>query len=58
MNKEKLERKNCNESCECNIVTKKTIDQKTTKIVREKIFDEKKLDPTHFGDWQVNCRHN
>ena len=18
--------------------------------------EEKKLDPTHFGDWQVNCR--
>lgn len=32
----------------------KTDKQSETKEQPKK--DDKKLDPTHFGDWQVNCR--
>ncbi len=53
--KEKSEEKNCDEACGCADVKD---DQKTEeKKSAEKIFDKKiELDPTRFGDWQVNCR--
>ena len=53
--KEKLsEQKNCRESCGCTSSDKMSEQQKS--IVKEVKIEEKKLDPTYFGDWQVNCR--
>lgn len=53
------EEKKCgNQSCAC-------ADEKKVKPANlpekqiptpEKKPEEEKLDPTHFGDWQVNCR--
>lgn len=50
-----LEKKNCGESCGCAVNQEKDKEQKEFKVVEEKPAEEK-LDPTHFGDWQVNCR--
>ena len=42
-----------NQSCDC----KESKDSDNIKLDSEtKKDDEKKLDPTHFGDWQVGCR--
>jgi len=49
--------KKCGESCGCAAEEKnKTTPQNLTALTEEKISTEEKLDPTHFGDWQVNCR--
>lgn len=46
--------KNCGkESCGC-AAAEKPQDQKKQQVEEKTI--EEKLDPTHFGDWQVNCR--
>jgi hypothetical protein len=51
-----LEQKKCGEGCGCATNAEKFTDQKNLKVVEEKKSEEQKLDPTHFGDWQVNCR--
>ncbi len=54
MNKPEI--KNCGEGCGCAVEKEAQLtDQKNLKIVEAKKAEEK-LDPTHFGDWQVNCR--
>lgn len=52
--------KNCGESCGegCGCAVEKEaqlLDQKNLKTLEVK-KEEEKLDPTHFGDWQINCR--
>jgi hypothetical protein len=56
MIKSKQETKNCSDSCSCKNEKKETVEirEKVKKEVASE--QEKKLDPTHFGDWQVNCR--
>ena len=53
----KPEEKKCGESCGCD-ATKNTqkspeVKSETAKIPEK---EEIKLDPTHFGDWQINGR--
>ena len=53
--------KNCkNSSCACgpkNPEIKKDHEKKAEEKAAEKLPEKKEeLDPTHFGDWQVNCR--
>jgi hypothetical protein len=48
--KEKSEQKNCGESCGCAEA------KNAQKTVEKKPEVKNELDPTHFGDWQVNCR--
>ena len=45
----------CSESCQCSDLKDKKIDEKLGEKPQQAIKNEK-LDPTHFGDWQVNCR--
>ncbi len=57
--KQQQENKKCgNESCEC--ASKKDeqtlVDLTTVANVSQNKKEDKILDPTHFGDWQVNCR--
>jgi hypothetical protein len=51
------EMKNCGEGCGCAVEkeTQLKAEQKNLKIAEVKKAEEK-LDPTHFGDWQINCR--
>ncbi len=55
----KPEEKNCgNSSCGCATTKDVTRDAQkdvSTKSI-EKKPEEEKLDPTHFGDWQIGCR--
>lgn len=53
----KPEMKNCGEGCGCAVEqeAQSKTDQQNLKIVEAK-KEEEKLDPTHFGDWQINCR--
>lgn len=58
-----LEEKKCGKSsCGCMSTNEAQSDdqKKLAKEAEEKILQEanlkKDLDPTHFGDWQVNCR--
>ena len=57
--KQQQENKKCgNESCEC---TSKKDEQTLVELtavanVSQNKKEDKILDPTHFGDWQVNCR--
>jgi len=54
LKKTESEMKNCGTSCGCDSNKKKEAEAaKTVEIKAEK---EQKLDPTYFGDWQVNCR--
>lgn len=50
--KENSEEKKCSESCGC-VSSKETMLQQAEEKKLEKKVE---LDPTHFGDWQVNCR--
>lgn len=56
MKNNQKEKSKCQESCQC--VSEKAfnpkIEEETKDIVSEK--EKNDLDPTHFGDWQVNCR--
>ena len=45
--------KKCNENCGCQSQDNKR--QVQSKADSEKAAEEK-LDPTHFGDWQIDCR--
>lgn len=63
MNQKNLgsEEKKCgNQSCGCSdseIMSQDKIPEtKKSAVEIKKIEEEIKLDPTHFGDWQVNCR--
>jgi hypothetical protein len=53
--------KNCkNSSCACapeNPDVKKDHEKKSEEKAAENLVEKKEeLDPTHFGDWQINCR--
>ncbi len=55
------EEKKCgDQSCGCAetkaVAQEKIPEVKIAEIETKKIEEEIKLDPTHFGDWQVNCR--
>ncbi len=51
----KSEQKNCgNEACECSSVVSDAALKNKSEEKIEVVKNE--LDPTHFGDWQVNCR--
>ena len=57
--KQQQENKKCgNESCEC--ASKKDeqtlVDLTAVANVSQNKKEDEILDPTHFGDWQVNCR--
>jgi len=55
----KPEEKNCGTSCGCGPAENAKTDGKeklVEKTVVENAVEQVKLDPTHFGDWQVNCR--
>ncbi|NBV06607.1 MAG: DUF1674 domain-containing protein [Proteobacteria bacterium] len=53
------ETKKCSESCVCSTAEnnqKNLIAKSEKEISEKKNIEEKKLDPTHFGDWQIGCR--
>jgi len=52
----KPEEKKCGESCGCRVSqdTKKDVKKNLEEKPAEK--EVVKLDPTHFGDWQINGR--
>jgi len=52
--KEKSEQKNCGESCGCAEVKNVNPSNPQQNLKKPEVKNE--LDPTHFGDWQVNCR--
>lgn len=44
----------CSQDCACSSEKETKLDVKTE--AKTSSTAEIKLDPTHFGDWQVNCR--
>ena len=53
----KPESKKCGESCGCSTADDaKKDEQKKIAAKSEEKTTEIKLDPTHFGDWQINGR--
>ncbi len=50
------QQKNCDKSCEHSNQTKLQLKADQNLKTAEAKKEEEKLDPTHFGDWQVNCR--
>ncbi|MDX2082898.1 MAG: hypothetical protein SFV53_02800 [Rickettsiales bacterium] len=63
MTTKKIAEKKCGESCGCEANDDKKILEENLEIKageeskeENKTFPEKRLDPTYFGDWQVNCR--
>ncbi len=55
----KPEEKKCGESCGCDATKNAQKNSTTEKKSAENPTPEKeeiKLDPTHFGDWQINGR--
>jgi hypothetical protein len=52
---------NCGNSCGCSLEEKDlkiSLVETADKLEKsqDKNNENPKLDPTHFGDWQVNCR--
>jgi len=55
MTKDLNQKGNCGESCGCD---PQDLKKDVQKNLEEKTVEKevKKLDPTHFGDWQINGR--
>lgn len=56
MTKENIpETENCGKT-DCGCANSQDEMLKNAEIEKEEPKEEKTLDPTHFGDWQVGCR--
>ena len=49
-------KQNCGESCGCSAAQDIKKDDKKNLAEIKSEPEKISLDPTHFGDWQVNCR--